>query len=340
MEGAPGIERVGGGAPGSRSFYLENGAPVRRGLGPDEIAAALRTDRGRLWVDIDSDDDAAWSLLAEPFGFHPLAIEDTRSPECRIKLETYDGYLFLVVRGMRLATWTPDPYDVEAPNLYLFLGERFLVTVHAGSSPAVEAVVERIERDPEPMLRRGVEHIAHAVVDRLVDFYFPLLDEFDSFVDALEDEVFEGGEEIVPRIFAMRRTERGLRRNLAPMREVMAAIANRPTPYLAEETRFFFRDVYDHVIRQLEFVDMQRERLTGLVEIHLSSMSNQVNAVMKTLSIVATLVLPATLVASVYGMNFRHMPGLANPFGFWLALGGMAAISGGFLAYVWWKGWI
>lgn len=340
MEGAPGHGRVGGGAPGSLSFHLEDDGPLRRGLDPDELAAALRADDGRLWVDIDSDEDAAWSLLADPFGFHPLAVEDTRSPECRIKLETYDGYLFIVVRGMRLATWTPDPYDVQAPNVYVFIGERFLVTVHAGPSPAVEAVAERVERDPGMLLRRGVDHVAYAVIDTLVDFYFPLLDEFDTFVDALEDEVFEDGDRIMPRIFSLRRTELGLRRNLAPMREVLVAVANRPTPYLAEGTQVFLRDVYDHVIRQLESVDIQRERLTGLVEIHLSTISNRTNAVMKALSIVATLVLPATLVASIYGMNFRHMPGLASPLGFWLALGGMVAISGSVLAYVWWKGWL
>lgn len=339
MEGAPGFERVGRGPGQPPSYHVDDRGPLRRGLDRDALREAFESARGRFWVHIDSEDDAQWDLLSELFGFHPLAVEDTRSPDCRIKLETYDGYLFIVVRGLRLATWTPEPYDIETPNLYLFLGGHFLVTVRAGRSTVVDAVRERLEAGPE-LLRRGVDRLAYTVIDTLVDFYFPLLDELDRFVDGLEDELFEDGRDVMPRIFALRRTELALRRNLTPMREVLASVANRPTPYLGAETQLFFRDVYDHLIRQVESVDIQRERLTGVVEVNLSSISNRTNEVVKSLSIVATLVLPATLVASIYGMNFEWMPALDSPSGFWLALAAMLIISGAFLLYFWRKGWL
>lgn len=320
--------------------FLDDRGQLHRSLTGEEIRATVRTGRGHLWVDIDSHSNAQFRLLTELFAFHPLAIEDTRSPDCRVKIEEFEGYLFIVVRGVRFATGTPEPYDIDTLNLYLFLGPNYLVTVHAGRSGTVQAVLERLAVTPE-VLGRGVDYTAHLVLDTLVDFYFPMLDQIDEFVDELEDEIFRnGGIPIMEKIFDLKRSLLSLRRHLAPMREVTASLANRPSPYIRQEVQVYFRDVYDHVVRQVESVEMYREFVTSALETNLSIISNRMNEVIKTLSVIATVVLPPTLIASIYGMNFEWMPGLLNPYGFWIALVAMILISGGFLAYLWRKHWL
>ncbi len=324
-------------------------APVAFLLGPDarlhirppldEIAAAYRTGAARLWVDIDSRNDAEWAVLSDLFGFHPLAVEDTRSPDCRVKLEEYDGYVFLVVRGIHLVKETPEPYDIDTHNLYLFIGAHFVVSVHAGAFASVDAVVERLEAGAET-LARGVDHLAYVLVDTLVDEYFPLLDTIDGFLEELEYEIFDGDHEQIGRIFELKRTLVGLRRHLAPMRETMASVANRPTPFLRTETQIYFRDVHDHVIRQLEAVEAYRELLTSSLETQLAIASNRMNEIIKALSVIATVVLPPTLVASIYGMNFDWLPFLHHPAGFWIALGAMLGITGALVIILRRKGWL
>jgi len=328
------------GFAGPLSFFLDEEGTLRQRLPRPMLEEVLRSGRGPLWVDIDSTRDEEFTLLSELFGFHPLAVEDTRSPDCRIKIEEYEGYLFIVVRGIRFAVETPEPYDIDTRNLYLFLGPQYLVSVHAGPSRSTETVAERLEVAPE-LLGRGLDHLTHLILDTLVDFYFPLLDQIDDFVDELEDRIFAGDDgELMQSIFDLKRTLLSLRRHLAPMREVAGTLANRPSPYLRPEVQVYFRDVYDHVVRQLESVETFRELVTGALELNLSVVSNRTNEVIKVLSIIATVVLPPTLVASVYGMNFEWMPGLHHPRGFWLAMAMMGVISAAFLVYLWRKHWL
>lgn len=330
---------VTGRGTGYRSYWLDEKGTLHRDLGPEQLREIVGSGLGSLWVDLDSGDDLQWRILSDVFAFHPLAIEDTRSPSSRVKLEEYEGYIFVVVRGIGFALGTPDPYDIDTSNLYLFLGPNYLVTVHAGHSGAVATVEEWVETGPE-LLGRGVDHLAYAVLDTLVDLYFPCIDQLDTFVDDLEDTVLHGDGEVLEKALDIKRSLLSLRRHLAPMREVVASLANRPLAYLAPETQIYFRDVHDHVVRQVESVELYRELVTSAMESHFSLISNRMNEVIKTLSVIATVVLPPTLVASIYGMNFEWMPGLHSPYGFWIAIGMMVGLTGAFLAYIWWKGWL
>lgn len=330
---------VTGAAGGPLSFWADERGSLERRLDRERMADVLRSGRGQLWVDVDSRREDEWLLLTELFGFHPLAVEDTRSPNCRVKIEEYDGYLFVVVRGLRFATRTPEPYDIQTSNLYLFLGPNYVVTVHGEESRAVEVVVERLEAGPE-LLARGAEHLAYVVIDTLVDFYFPFLDEIDGFVDELEDAIFHDGSGALERIFELKRLLLVLRRQLAPMREVMATLANRPSPHLGPETQVYFRDVYDHVVRQVESLETYRDLLSGAMEMHLSMLSNRLNEVTKVLSAIATVILPATLIASIYGMNFRVLPLAGHPYGFWIMLGIMGVVGSGLVLVMRWKRWL
>lgn len=324
---------------GRLSYHLDSDGTLRRDLSRDEIARAFRFGTGRLWVDIDSRHDDAWALLGDLFQFHPLAIEDTRSPDCRVKVEEYHEYIFVVVRGVHFVKESPEPYDLDTHNLYLFLGADFLVSVHAGTFLSVQEVVERLEGGAD-ILTRGVDHLAYALVDTLVDQYFPILDRIDDFIGEVEKQIFDGDGEQMERIFALKRALVAVRRYLAPMREATATMANRPSPYLRPETQIYFRDVHDHVIRQLDAAESYREMLTGALEAQLALMSNRMNEVIKALSVIATVVLPPTLIASIYGMNFRWMPWLHDPNGFWIVSGIMVVVTGALFAYLWRKRWL
>ena len=220
------------------------------------------------------------------------------------------------MRDACFAQETPEPYDFASTNLYLFLGTKDLVTVHAGNSRPVEAVRERLAASPE-LLERGIDYLAYLLIDTLVDLYFPLLDEIDHFVDEIESNVFEhgGSQQSVARVFELKRTLLALRRHHAPMREVTAALANRPTIYIKPETQIYFRDVYDHVVRQIESVETYRDLLSGVMDMYFSVVSNKMNEVIKALSMIATIVLPPTLIAGIYGMNFTSfaLSGLGKP---------------------------
>ncbi|MCU0618179.1 MAG: hypothetical protein MUD17_13995, partial [Gemmatimonadaceae bacterium] len=155
----------------------------------DELLARVRLGDGRLWVHLDATNPAQHALLATHFGFHPLAIEDTLNPATRVKVEEYDGYLFAVVRGVSLNETTDDPYDLATHDLHAFLLPRVLVTVSAGPHPSVLEIRSRVQRSPD-VLGRGLDRLLHALLDDIIDRYFPLLDRIDEFVDDVEERVF------------------------------------------------------------------------------------------------------------------------------------------------------
>jgi magnesium transporter len=308
--------------------YFRGPDRVRTDLSVTDVIDVMQAREGRIWVDVELTDSQEWLYLSENLRLHPLTVEDTLNPESRIKVEEYDNFLFVVVRDAEFALETPEPYDFETWNLYLFIGVDFLITVHSRHSQAIDTVIKRVEVAPE-MIDRGVDYLAYHVLDALVDSYFPLLDKIDEFVDDLEGDVFQSSDAnyTLSCIFDLKRTLLALRRHQAPMREAMTTMANRPSVYLTAGTQVYMRDVYDHVVRQVESIETYRDLLTGALEIHFSIVSNKMNEVMKALSIIATVILPATWIASIYGMNFDWMPGLHSPYGFWYAMGAMAGVS-------------
>jgi magnesium transporter len=321
------------------SVYLDPEGGVERDLMPSRLVDALEA-HGQLWVDIEASSRHQHALLEKVFHFHPLAIEDTLTPKTRVKLEEYPDYLFLVVPGVRFDEATSDPYDIEATNLYCFLGHNYLVTVHSGPSRTVAEVQERLERSPE-LLSRGVEMLLHGVVDAAVDHYLPMVDQVDVIVDDLEERVFGKHETgSIEDVFKVRRLIVQLRRHLAPLREVLNALTNRPHPCIAPSTQVYFRDVYDHTIRIVESVEAFRDLLATVLDIHLTQASNQMNQVMKSLSVVATISLPLVVLAGVFGMNFQSLPLIHNPWGFIWAIALMAALAGAMFWVLRRRGWV
>ena len=304
----------------ARSFYREPAGTVARDLSLKYLSACVREGRGPLWVDIDTSVRQQLALLEKVFGFHPLAIEDVLSPHSRAKVEAYDGYLFVVLRAVRLDDQTDDPYDIETENIHFF-----------GPSRLVDSVAEVVVRSTD-LIGRGPGRLAHQVMDAAVDSFFPVLDRIDEFIDSLEERVFQQfKEEALRDIFAVKRMVLSLRRYLAPEREIFNVLTNRPSPFLAPDIQLYYRDIYDHVLRINDSLDTYRDLMSSTMESYLSQVSNRLGLVTKGLSVVATLSVPFVVVSGMWGMNFAKVPLADHPYGFVIMLFAQLALGGGLL---------
>jgi magnesium transporter len=321
-----------------RNYYVDATGALRRDLSIAEIANAVQEGVGQLWVDIDVGNRYQIALLEKVWAFHPLSIEDTLNPSSRVKVEEYPGYLFTVIRGVRLYEETQDPYDLETYNLCCFLGRNYLVTVHGGQSPAIAAVADRLTRNPD-LLRRGAARLMHAILDGAVDAFFPILDQIDEFLDGLERRVFEQFEHVVLRdLFAVRRLIVSLRRHLAPQREAFNILTNRPSPFIGPDVQLYFRDIYDHVLRISESLDAYRDLVSGTMESYLTQVSNRLGGITKGLAVIGTISIPFVVISGMWGMNFERIPLADSAHGFWWMMIAQLAIGLLLLMGLRWRG--
>ena len=310
-----------------RGVLLDPNGRSRTSLSVADVNAAIASTKGCLWVDIDLTAPGQGELLKQIQGLHPLSVDDALSRKQRPKVEEYHDYLFIVVLGVRFHEETPDPYDLETFDLCFFLGNHFLITVHAGPSDAVDDVAERLKKSPE-LLSRGVERLAHAIMDGAVDEYFPLLDKIDELIDDLEQRVIVSFDEsALQDIFAVKRLTLSLRRHVAPEREVFNILTNRPSKLLSPDSQIYFRDIYDHVLRINDSIETFRDLATSVLDSYLTQVSNRLGRITKGLSVIATLSIPFVVISGMWGMNFQHIPLYAHPHAFWWMLGVQVGIG-------------
>ena len=315
----------------ARSFYREPGGVVTRDLSLKELSACVKDGRGPLWVDIDISVRQQLALLEKVFGFHPLAIEDAMNPNSRAKVEAYDGYLFVILRAVRLDDQTQDPYDLETENIHFFIGQNILVSAHSGPSKLIDSVSELALRNSD-LIGRGPGRLAHLVMDAAVDSFFPVLDRIDEFIDSLEERVFQSFmEDALRDIFSVKRLVLSLRRYLAPEREIFNVLTNRPSPYLAPDVQLYYRDIYDHILRINDTIDTYRDLLSSTMESYLSQVSNRLGKVTQGLTVVATMSVPFVVVSGMWGMNFNKLPLDSHPWGFEIMLVVQLALGAGLL---------
>jgi magnesium transporter len=296
--------------------YNDPNGGIRNDISRDEIARIVASGDGTLWVDIDTRDPNDVSILSDVFHFHPLAIEEATNPQSRVKLEEYDKYLLLIVRTVGFCETTDDPYDLDTVNISFFLGKNFLVTVHGGSTNPVAATVDLLERKPE-LIGHGPAKLMHVIVDQAVDAYFPIIDQIDEFMDSLEEKIFSQFDQTVLRdVFAVKRLVLTLRRHLAPERDALSVLTNRPSTLLSTETQIYYRDIYDHVLRIYDSLETFRDLLSSTLDSYLTQVSNRLGTATKALSVVATVTLPFVVISGIWGMNFEHIPLHSNPYGF------------------------
>lgn len=316
-----------------RAFYRPSSGPVITDVDPRQVEGYLKDTGGFLWMDLDTNSMSQVALLEKVFHLHPLVVEDTLSPNGRVKVEEYPGYLFVVVRAVRFVAETDDPHDIETYNLCCVLGSNFLITIHGSHAPGLEQVWERVARAPD-LLDRGPARTMHAVLDASVDAYFPIVDQLDEFIDSIEERVFSRFDQAAMKdIFGVKRLVLQLRRHLAPQREVFSYLTNRPNALVAPEVQVYFRDIYDHIIRLNESIDTYRDLVSSVMESYLTQVSNRLNVATKSLTVVATLSVPFVVVSGMWGMNFQRIPLAELPYGFEIMFVGQLAL-GGLLVWV------
>jgi magnesium transporter len=320
--------------------------------GPDDFVelevtdlAELRELRGKrplLWVNVNGlGDVATLSALGELFGLHPLALEDVVHVPQRPKVEAFAEVLFVVLQMTTVAS------APAAEQVSLFIGDDFVVTFQEHDGDCLDPVRERIRRGGGRIRDSGADYLGYALVDAIVDQYFPVLDAFVDRMEALEDRVVAArSTDVHTALYELRQEGRALRRVIWPLRDALGTLAREHHPRINEETRLYFRDCHDHAFQLIEIVESARETANGLMDLHLSISSQRMNEVMKVLTIIATIFIPLSWVAGVYGMNFDreaspwNMPELHSALGYPMVLGFMALVAGGMLYYFRRKGWL
>ncbi len=268
-----------------------------------EIGELLAADGGLLvWLDVLDPTDAEFETLEDELGLHPLAVEDCKHRHQRPKIEVFPGHLFIVVYEID----PPVERELPARDVSAFVGHRYLVTVRHGDRPALTAAAARWEARPD-LLEHQAGFLAYVLLDEVVDGYFPLIDDFDERIDRLEDEVFDEKVDLVAvnrRIFAMKRTLAAFRQKVVPLRDIMATVVRRDLEFVPEKVVPYFQDVYDHLIRVTDAIEVERDALAGALDSSLGVQNNRMNDVMKKTSSWGAILLVATIITGYYGMNF------------------------------------
>jgi magnesium transporter len=290
---------------------------------------------GLFWLDLHAPDQEQLAALNEAFGFHPLALEDSSHFNQRSKLEDYEGFSFLVLYGH-----TPDEDDLV--EVHLYVGETFVVTVRRDESPSVEELYRQFGGGlPE---HETAAHLLYRIADALVDSFFPALSRYDDRLELIEDDLIRNPkQEHLQDVFAMRRRLARLRRVISPQRDLLGRIAAgaNEIPGMTPEVERYFRDVYDHLIRLGETLDVLRELMTSAVDVYLSAGSNRLGEVTKQLAVIATIFLPLTFITGFFGQNFGWMVEHVDSLAAFLALGVGLQLAGMALLLVYFKrrGW-
>jgi magnesium transporter len=293
------------------------------------------------WVDLEGLADAELlENLGKQFGLHRLGLEDSLNIPQRPKLDDYGDHQYVVAR-------MPVSHEnLETEQVSIFLGKDFLVTVQEQPGDCFDGVRTRLREGRARIRGGGADYLAYALVDAIVDAYFPLLDSLANRVDRLELAILEQpAEEQVTELHEIKRSLITLRRYLGPLRDLTAALVRDDSPILGEQARVYMADCYDHARHAYDLVESYRDIAIGLMDLYLSMMSQRMNEVMKVLTIIATVFIPLSFIAGVYGMNFDpqaspwNMPETGWAFGYPFALGLMLIVGGGMVAYFVRKGW-
>ncbi len=283
-----------------------------------------------LWLDLVAPNEEDIRVLRDEFRFHPLAIEDATRGEQRPKVDSYEDYYFVVFYNLGVAERGG---EILREPLYLFIGRNYLVTIHANPIPQIQETLRRW-RDPNAALGQDVGALIYALLDAIVDDYFPLMDDIAERVEDLEQHIFEKfDEEALTKIFHLKKELLAIRRVVAPERDVLNVMLRRDIRVFGDDDVTYLQDVYDHIVRVIDNLDTYRDLLSSALDSFLSVQSNRLNQVVKVLTITSIILMSATLVAGVYGMNFEHMPELAWRYGYAWALGLMVVISGGLVLW-------
>jgi magnesium transporter len=299
----------------------------------------LHPDSGvSLWVDLAAPSIPESLILSDTFAFHPLSVDDAMSVLQYPKIEPYDGYLYVVLHGI---DFRESEHGFRTHDVDFFLGRNHLVTVHDGYSRSIATLRDHCPRNAN-LMGDGPVGLFHRIVDSMVDNYRPEVEKLENGLDAIEDSVFtESPQELIRDILAQKRDVASLRRVAAPQRDVVGRLARREFVDISSEMALRFRDVYDHLVRLNDEAYVFQDRITGILDAHLSNVSNRLNQVMKVLTVLTTVFMPLTLLSGLWGMNIPlpHFPG-SDAAQFWWLAAIMLVVVAAMLAFFRRRHWI
>ncbi len=309
-----------------------------RVLSPQELPPAGKAG-GVLWINVDGlHDPSVMELLGRRFGIHPLTLEDILNTTQRPKMEDQGEHLFLVIKMVDI---DESSGSLTTEQVSLVIGDGFLLSFQERPGDVFSPLRERLRGGVGRLRKTGPDYLAYGLMDLVVDRYFTILEHLDFRIEGLEDELIATPDRgTLQSIHNLKRLLSTLRLNLWPLREALGALRRVEGGLIAGETRPYLADLYDHAVQVLETIESFREIVAGMIDLYLSSLSNRMNEVMKVLTVIATLFIPLTFLAGVYGMNFDYMPELHWPWAYPALWGGMAVLLAGMLAWFRKKGWL
>jgi magnesium transporter len=319
--------------------YREGESKVQTGFTVEQLPELLKEEKSIIWVDMLEPTEADDRVLLDVFHFHPLTVEDCRENRHYPKIEEFPDYLYFIVHGVTANT-SPDRFNTI--ELDGFLGPNYVITYHHESFRSINNVKKLLATSPV-VCQRGASALLHQILDQIVDFYSPVLDDFDERIDQLEENIFslkQPNNEILEQIMEMKRSVLRLRRISAKQMDIFYRMSRGEVHLIPQAMLPFYRDIYDHLIRVTDLAENYRDLLGGALEAYLSVVSNRMNEIMKVLTIFSAIMLPLTFIAGLYGMNFDNLPELHWAYSYFVVLGLMLIVALGMLYMFWRKGWI
>jgi len=291
------------------------------------------------WVNIDGlHETDVYEKLGKYYDIHPLVLADVLNTTQRAKYEEYDHQIFAVVK---MFSYKEEAKEVQSEQVSFIIGKNHLFTFQERYGDVFEGVRERIRKGKGRVRKMGPAYLAYLLMDVIVDNYFVVLEKIGERIEALEEHIASNPSTSALReLHHLKRTIISIRRAVWPLREVAQSFRNADSDLLDDATKPFFRDLYDHTIQAMDVVDTYREMLSSIADFYQSSLSNRMNQVMKVLTVFASTFIPLTFVAGIYGMNFEYMPELKWKYGYFVTLGGFAAIGIGLLLFFKRKRWL
>lgn len=282
-----------------------------------------RTQPGVTWLHISGVQQVEMLRDLSRFGLHPLVLEDIVNTAQRTKYEDYGEYVYIVLKMLSAAA----DGTVEAEQVSIVLGRNFVISVEEGPSGAFDSVRDMLRQDRGQARRMGADYLTYLLLDKVVDNYFAILEMLGERIESLQDELVERpSQDGLRRLHWLRREVLLLRRSVWPLRGILGGLERERTALVTDATHVYLRDVYDHTVAVVETIETFREILSSVLDVYLSSVSNRMNEVIKVLTIITTVFMPLSFIAGVYGMNFKHMPGLDQPWAFPVVIGVMVGV--------------
>jgi magnesium transporter len=285
-----------------RTLYFTGAGKIRTDIPLETLATALQDETGLLWVDLSEETaEICMPILRDTFSFHPLAIDDALEESHVPKIDDWGKYLYLVLHAV---SYNSQDNDIDTLELDIFVGAHYLVTHQTTPLKAVDRVWALCQRD-ERHLHKGATHLLYELADELAADYMPVVEDIDVTIDEIEDQVFDNpAPGVLEQIFGLKRALLTLRRIIAPQREVLNKLARGDYAVIPSGYGIFFRDVYDHLVRLYDIVDSLRDLVSGALDTYLSVVSNRMNEVMKTLTVITTMFMPLSFLVGFFGINF------------------------------------